>query len=247
LQLVAEKVETQEDVQRGIAMGYQYFQGYFFCRPQMAHARAIPANKLNYLRILQIANRPDIDIDELAAAIKQEASLIYRLLRYLNSPIFAFRSNVASIAHAISLLGGDAIRRWISLVSLAAMGEDKPRELVMVPLVRARFCELIAAATNLRPKASELFLMGLLSAIDAILDTPMSSVLEGLPVPDEIKDALLGQPGKFRDIYEIVSNYETGTWEPLLKALGRTRIKEESVPELFLKSLDWANQVISFA
>jgi EAL and modified HD-GYP domain-containing signal transduction protein len=89
--------------------------------------------------------------------------------------------------------------------------------------------------------------MGLLSAIDAILDTPMSSVLEGLPVPNEIKDALLGEPGKFRDVYEIVSNYETGTWEPLLQALGRTRVKEESVPELFLKSLDWANQVIGFA
>jgi len=247
LQLVAEKVETQEDIHRGLALGYQYFQGYFFCRPQMAEGRAIPANKLNYLRVLQIANRPDIDIEELAAAIKQEASLIYRLLRYLNSPVFAFRSNVASIPHAITLLGGDGIRRWISLVSLAAMSEDKPRELVMVPLVRARFCELIAASTNLRAKSGELFLMGLLSAIDAILDTPMSAVLEGIPVPVEIKEALLGQPGNFRDIYEIVSNYETGTWEPLLQALGRARVKEESIPELFLNSLDWANQVIGFA
>lgn len=247
LQLVAEKVETQADVERAKAMGYRYFQGYFFCRPQMAEGRAIPANKLNYLRILQIANRSDIDIDELATAIKQEASLIYRLLRYLNSPVFAFRTNVASIPHAITLLGETGVRRWISLVSLAAMGEDKSRELIMVPLVRARFCELIATATALRPKSGELFLMGLLSAIDAILDTPMSSVLEGLPVPNEIKEALLGQPGMFRDVYEIVSNYETGTWEPLLQALGRAHVKEESVPELFLNSLDWANQVISFA
>ena len=228
-------------------MGYQYFQGYFFCRPQMAQGRTIPAHNLNYLRILQIANRPDIDIEELAAAIKQEASLIYRLLRYLNSPIFAFRTNVGSIEHAITLIGERGIRRWISLVSLAAMGEDKPRELVMVPLVRARFCELIAATTDLRAKAGELFLMGLLSAVDAILDTPMSVVLDGLPVPHEIKAALLGRAGRFRDIYEIVSNYETGTWDPLLQALGRARVKEEFVPELFLKSLDWANRVISFA
>lgn len=247
MELIAEKVETPEDVQHGIAMGYRYFQGYFFCRPQMIEGRAIPAHKLNYLRILQIANESDLDIEELAAAIKQEASLVYRLLRYLNSPIFGFRTNVVSIAHAITLLGANGIRRWISLVSLAAMGEDKPRELVVVPLVRARFCELIAAISSLRARAGELFLMGLLSAIDAILDTPMSAVLAGIPVPNEIKDALLGHVGQFRDIYEIVSNYETGTWEPLLQAVDRARVKEELVPELFLKSLDWANQVISLA
>jgi EAL and modified HD-GYP domain-containing signal transduction protein len=247
VQLLAEKVETQEDVQRGIAMGYRYFQGYFFCRPQMVEGRAIPAHKLNYLRILQIANQPDMDIDELAAAIKQEASLVYRLLRYLNSPIFAFRTNVVSIAHAINLIGESGIRKWISMVSLAAMGEDKPRELVVVPLVRARFCELIATISNLRARAGELFLMGLLSAIDAILDSPMSKVLADIPVPNEIKEALLGREGQFRDIYEIVSNYETGTWESLHQAVGRARVKEELVPELFFKSLDWATQVVSFA
>ena len=247
VQLLAEKVETHEDIQRGIAMGYQYFQGYFFCRPEMAQGRAIPANKLNYLHILQIANRPDIDIEELAAAIKQEASLVYKLLRYLNSPIFAFRAKVASIAHAITLLGESTMRRWISLVSLAAMAENKPRELVVVPLVRARFCELIAAVSNLRARAGELFLMGLLSAVDAILDLPMNVVLDDIPIPNEIKEALLGHGGQFRDIYEIVSSYEAGKWEPLHQAVSRAQVNEELVPEIFFKSVDWANQVVSFA
>jgi c-di-GMP-related signal transduction protein len=247
VRLIAEKVETQEAFQCGISMGYGFFQGYFFCRPQMAERRSIPAHKLNYMRALEIANQPEIDIQELAEAIKQEASLIYRLLRYLNSPIFALRTSIDSIAHALTLLGERAIRKWVSLVSLSAMGEDKPAELVMVPLVRARFCELIAAITSLRARADELFLMGLLSGMDAILDTPMSALLSEIPVPDEIKDALLGKVGHFRDVYEIVSNYETGTWEPLLQAVGRVRVKEELVPELFLKSLDWANQVWSLA
>jgi c-di-GMP-related signal transduction protein len=247
VQLLAEKVETQEEVLRGMTMGYRYFQGYFFCRPEMEQGRSIPANKLNYLRILQMANRPDADIDELAGAIKQEASLVYRLLRYLNSPIFAFRTQVVSIAHAITLIGERGIRKWISMVSLAAMSEGKPRELVVVPLIRARFCELIAAISRLKARADELFLMGLLSTIDAILDRPMSTVLADMPVPDEIKEALLGQGGEFRDIYEIAANYETGTWEPLHKAVERARVKEDLVPELFMKSLDWANQLISFA
>jgi EAL and modified HD-GYP domain-containing signal transduction protein len=245
VQLVAEKVETQEAFQSGIAMGYRYFQGYFFCRPQMAERKAIPAQKLNYLRILQIANQPEIDIDKLAEAIKLEASLIYRLLRFMNSPIFGLRTNVGSIAHALALLGQQGIRKWISLASIAVMGEDKPAELVNVPLIRARFCELIGANSSLLAKAHELFLMGLLSAMDAILETPMTSVLEEVPVSTEIKEALLGKCGQYRDVFEIVSNYETGTWEPLLQAVGRTRVREELVPELFLKSLDWASEVMS--
>jgi EAL and modified HD-GYP domain-containing signal transduction protein len=245
VRLIAEKVETQEAFQKGMSMGYRYFQGHFFCQPQMAERRSIPAQKFNYLRILQIANQPDIDIEELAAAIKLEASLIYRLLRFLNSPVFGLRTNVGSISHALSLLGENGIRKWISLTSLAVMGEDKSTELVTVPLVRARFCELIAAITSLRARSHELFLMGLLSGMDAILDTPMSTLLDGMPVSDDIREALLDKGGQFRDVYEIVSNYETGAWAPMLEAVGRSRVSEEVVPELFLKSLDWANQVMS--
>ena len=127
------------------------------------------------------------------------------------------------------------------------MSEDKPVELVMIPLLRARFCELIATNSSLARKSHELFLMGLLSAMDAILETPMTTLLEGIPVSEAIKDALLGKDGQFRDVFEIVSNYETGTWEPLLQAVGRAQVKEELVPELFLKSLDWASEVVRSA
>jgi len=245
LVLIAEKVETREALQRATSMGYHYFQGYFFCRPQVAQRRAIPTQKLQYMRVMQIVNQPEVDLQHLARAIKQDASLTYRLLRYMNSPLFALRTTVTSVQHALALLGELAIRKWISLVSVSAMSEDKPAELVMLPLIRARFCELIALATILRYQAEELFLMGLLSAMDAILDMPMNALLGEIPVSDDIKFALLGGAGKFRDVYEIVLNYETGSWEPLLQALKRVRISEELLPQLFLQSLDWANQVSS--
>ena len=245
VRLIAEKVETREALRRATSLGYQYFQGYFFCRPQVAQRRTIPTQKLQYMRVMQIVNQPDVDLQRLAAAIKQDASLTYRLLRYMNSPLFALRTTVTSVQHALTLLGEFAIRKWISLVSVSAMSEDKPAELVILPLIRARFCELIALATVLRYKSEELFLMGLLSAMDAILDIPMNALLSEIPVCDEIKFALMGGAGKFRDVYEIVSNYETGTWEPLLEAVKRVHMNEEAIPELFLKSLDWANQVFS--
>jgi len=173
------------------------FQGYYFCRPEMAERHEIPAYKMNYLRILQIANQPELDGGKLAAAIRQEASLVYRLLRYLNSPAFTLRTKVDSIPHALTLLGERDTRKWISLVAVAEMGSDKPHELVLVPLPRARFCELLAEAGELRNRANDLFLMGLLSALDAIMDLPMSSVLADIPVQQEIKEALFGQAGRF--------------------------------------------------
>jgi c-di-GMP-related signal transduction protein len=247
VQLIAEKVETHEDFRRGIEMGYQFFQGYFFCRPQMAERREIPARKLNYLRILQMANKPALDREELSEAIKRETSLTYRLLRYLNSPTFALRANVDSIPKALNLLGDDGIRRWVSLVSVAAMGEDKPNELIMVPLLRARFCELLAPVTGLIHKAGNLFFMGLLSVMDAIMDMPLSTVLADIPVQDEIKGALLGQAGQLRDVLEIAINYETGTWEQLVEVTKRARVDEELVPDLFDQSLDWAKGVMNIA
>jgi c-di-GMP-related signal transduction protein len=244
VQLIAEKVETHEDVQRAIAMGYMYFQGYYFCRPQMSERHDIPAYKMNYLRILQIANQPEFDGAKLAEAIRQEASLAYRLLRYLNSPLFTLRVNVDSIPHALTLLGERDTRKWISMVAVAAMGGDKPHELVLVPLARARFCELLAEAGDLQSRADDLFLMGLLSAMDAIMDLPMSAVLAELPVQHEITDALLGQAGRFCSILEIAKNYEQGDWKQLSASANLARIPEEALPDLFVQALAWARQIL---
>ena len=144
LKLVAERVETYEVFERTLRWGYSLFQGYFFARPQMLTRHDVPAFKLNYLRVLQAANRPVMDIREISECIKAETSLSYRLLRYLNSPVFPLITEVKSIPHALSLLGERGVRKWISLVAIACMGDGKPFELITLPLIRARFCELLA-------------------------------------------------------------------------------------------------------
>jgi c-di-GMP-related signal transduction protein len=244
---IAEKAETQEDFRRGIKMGYQYFQGYFFCRPQMAERREVPACKLNYLRILQMANEPELDREALAEVIKRETSLTYRLLRYLNSPTFGLRANVDSIPQALTILGDDGARKWLALVAIVAMGDDKPNELLMVPLIRARFWELLAPITGLLQIAGNLFFMGLLSVMDVTMDMPLSEVLVDMPIQDEIKGALLGRGGQLRDVLEIAINYEAGRWDQLLNVTKRARVNEDVVPDLFEQSRDWAKQVASMA
>lgn len=243
--LVAEKVETREQFQRGLDMGYQFFQGYFFCRPEMVSRRRVPENKAVYLQLLRVATRPDPDLTDVGDLIKQEISLSYRLLRYLNSPLFGFRGEIHSIPHAVRLLGERAIQKWVSLVCVAAMGEDKPSELVRMPLVRARFCELLAESADMEPVAGDLFLLGLLSLLDSLLNMPLSEVLAGLPVDEEIKNALFGRPSRFRPIFDVALDYENGTWEQLAASAQTARIDESRIPELFARALEWSDSILS--
>ena len=149
IRMLAEKVETHEEYALGMQMGYTLFQGFFFCRPEMMHHRALPAFKMTYLELLRAATAPEFDIRKLASSISHEASLTFRLLRYLNSPVFGLRSEIRSVPHALSLLGERELRKWIAVVSIGVMAEGKPDELMTVPLVRGRFCELLAPIAGL--------------------------------------------------------------------------------------------------
>jgi EAL and modified HD-GYP domain-containing signal transduction protein len=246
--LIAEKVETHEQFQRGCQMGYEFFQGYFFCRPEMVSRHRVPENKAIYMQLLRVANRPEIDLTDIGDLIKQEISLSYRLLRYLNSPLFGFVGEIHSIPHAVRLLGEKAIQKWISLVCVAAMGEDRPGELVRMPLVRARFCELLAESVeDLEPVAGDCFLLGLLSLLDALLNMPMEDVLAGLPVDEEIKNALFGLPSRFRGVFETALDYEHGTWEQLEASAQAAGLDEQRIPQLFTEALTWSDKILSEA
>jgi EAL and modified HD-GYP domain-containing signal transduction protein len=207
----------------------------------------IPQNKLNYLRILQAVNRPEMNRHEVGERIKSEASLGYRLLRYLNSPAFPLIAQVNSIPHALSLLGERGVRRWVSLVAIACMGDNKPEELIMLPLIRAHFCESLAPLAGLGGSANDLFLLGLLSAVDAILDMKMQDVVHEITIAEEIRDALLGNHNKLRDIFDVAVKYEMGCWDALAADAKRLRIPENAIPELYVESVEWARSVLSGA
>jgi EAL and modified HD-GYP domain-containing signal transduction protein len=243
--LIAEKVETYQEFQRAADLGYSYFQGYFFSRPEMLRHHDIPGYKLNYLRVLQAVNQPEINLRDVSDRIKSEASMSYRLLRYLNSPAFPLVTEVHSIPHALSLLGERGIRKWVSLVAIACMGDEKPAELVALPLMRARFCELLAPHVDMREAANDLFLLGLLSAMEAILDMKLEEILKEIAVHQEIHDALLGTKNKLRAVYDLVLHYETGTWEQFEADAALLHVSEEIIPGLFMESVDWARGVLA--
>ena len=218
MQLLAEKVETQAELNEARSLGYTFFQGYFFCKPAMLNAREIPGNKLHYLRLLAAVSPAGFSHEVVEDLLKSDPSLVYKLLRYLNSPLLGLRGEIHDVREAISLLGDNEFRRWISILAIVAMASDKPPELIRTALTRAFFCEAMANHAGISSQASELFLMGLLSVTDAILDRPIEEVLSNLPVSPQIRTALCGGPNQLRNIYDILLAYERADWPALAAA-----------------------------
>jgi EAL and modified HD-GYP domain-containing signal transduction protein len=240
--MLAEKVETQEEFRETLRDGFHYFQGFFFRRPELMKARDIPACQLNYLRMLAMVSRPTLDLKEIERAIKGEASVCYRLLRYLNSPVFAFHNNIHSVRHALGMLGEREIRRWVRLVATLSAGKGKSSELVFSALIRARFCELLSP--RLGAGDSDLFLIGLLSLMDVIMQIPMAQILESVPVDQESKAALLGS-GPLYPIYRLMLAQEAGAWEDAANISALLGLPSGEVAEAYFNAVVWARGLSS--
>ncbi|MGA7559067.1 MAG: HDOD domain-containing protein [Terriglobales bacterium] len=240
--MLAEKVETPLEFQQTRDMGFAYFQGYFFCRPELVMGREVPASRLHYMRLLEMVSRRELDMRELETMLKQEASISYRLLRYLNSPVFGFALEIKSIRHAIAVLGERELRRWIRLVVTVGAAEQACSELVLMGLARGRFCELLSDRIG---SNSDLFLMGLLSIMDAIFEVSMDVLLKQLPVEHETKAALLGQISSLRPIYQLMLAQESGEWERSSELAKQLHLKDEEVASTWFQALQWAQEATS--
>ena len=238
--MLAEKLETPHEFYQARNMGFTYFQGYFFCKPELVVGREVPANRMRHLRLLEMVSRAEIDLRELEALLKQEASIAYRLLRYLNSPLFGFALEIKSLRHAMAILGERELRRWIRLVVTVGAAEQGCSELVLMGLTRARFCELLS--TRLQT-SNDLFLMGLLSVMDAILQVDMATVLGQLPVDHEIKTVLLGQASSLRPLYQLMLAQESGEWAKSSELAQQLKLTDEEVGNTWWHAMTWAQEI----
>jgi EAL and modified HD-GYP domain-containing signal transduction protein len=245
--MLAEKVETREEFREAAKLGYEYFQGYFFCKPELVSGWDIPAYKLNYLCLLREVHKEEPDFLEVERIVKLESSLCYKLLRFLNSVAFYFKQEINSIRHALLLLGVNELRKWVSLVALAGLGNDKPEILVVNSIVRARFCENLAPALKLQNRALDLFLLGLLSLMDAILERPMKDILNEVPVSEDIRVALLEGNNTFGSIRDLMLAYEKGEWQKAMEAAASLKLPEPAVAEAHLDAVSWGLEMFKLA
>jgi c-di-GMP-related signal transduction protein len=239
--MLAEKVESREEFIAVRDQGFVYFQGYFLHRPEIVSARDLPANRINYLRMLEAVSHPDLDLPALEKLVKSEAAICYRLLRYLNSPLFAFKREIHSVRHALAILGESEVRRWVRLVATVGAGQDKSSDLVLCALVRARFGELLSA--HVEPGESDLFLLGLLSLIDAMLDMPMAEVLNKIPLDRSTKDVLLSRPSPLRPVFQLILAHESGEWEAAQELATGLRLDPDAAASSYWLAQQWAREV----
>jgi c-di-GMP-related signal transduction protein len=239
--MLAEKVETREEFNACRKAGFFYLQGYFFRRPELLHAREIPKNQINYLRLLQAISRDEIEANEIEDIIKAEASLCYRLLRYLNSGAFGLASGFHSVRHALAILG----EREIRPLGAPGRGENKPSDLILSALVRARYCELLGP--EIPHGESDLFLAGLLSMMDAILEVPMGVVLEGLNPDRETRAVLLGQRSSLEQVCQLMLCQEAADWPKLSVLCAQLKLSESLATESHWQAIEWARAMTTGA
>ncbi|MGB2823459.1 MAG: HDOD domain-containing protein [Phycisphaerae bacterium] len=238
---LADNVDGAESFDDASKRGYRYFQGDFFRQPAVKPGKEIPANKVRYLQLLEEVNKPELPLDELDALIKQDVTMTFRLLRFINSAWFGLRTAITSIRHALVLLGPREVRKWASMLVVGALGDDKPDELFRRCLIRARMAEQVAPRVGMKRRAPELFLMGMFSLVDALTDIPLARVLKGLPLSKDITLALLAQSGQFAPVYKLVASYEQGQWSAFSQAAEASGLDESDAPALFIAAREWAD------
>jgi EAL and modified HD-GYP domain-containing signal transduction protein len=246
--LLAEKVETKEDYEQALALGCQYVQGYFFCRPEMMTGKSLVGAEATYRQFQNELAKPQLDLAALERVIKQDVSLTYNLFRYLNSVTPGARHNLASVQDALARLGERSLRKWGSLVTLTSAYSKKPSELMLTSLVRANFCESIAVRQNLPQHRLDMFLIGLLSSVDAALNTPMAQILEQTCVSDAVRTVLLNDPAAPRDLtrmYALALACERGAWGTVVKASAGLRLTQGDIATVYYDALTCANKCMA--
>lgn len=243
--LLADKLETREDAQSGKDAGYTLSQGFFYREPQIVVRRDIPRFKQNYLLFLQELRKPDLDMQKIGRLIESEVSLSVRLLKYMNSCAFGLQREVTSIGQALVYLGEGPLRRWGSLVAIAGLGDDRPRELVVTTLIRARFCELLGDQAGMPP--GQPFMVGLVSSLDALLGRPHEEVLAEIGVGEEILHAIEGDESNLGRLLAAVSAYERGDWPGAAESLSSVFRKAHelmTVPAHYREAVGWARTLM---
>ncbi|MGI6656505.1 MAG: EAL and HDOD domain-containing protein [Desulfobulbus sp.] len=241
LRLLAEKVETHEEFRLATSLGFHYFQGYFFSRPEMLKYRRLDTAKVVLLNLLIEICRPEIDLERIERIIAPDASLSYKLLRYINSVYYSLISEVVSIRHALTYLGISGVRQFISLVATTEMTTGKPSELMRLAMVRAELCHSLALFRMERNEASQLFLLGLFSLLDAMLDMPMHEVTASLPLSSALKSGLNEEDGPFFPYLQAVLLYERGEFQACTTILTQLDISPEYMIQSYINALSRAN------
>ena len=237
IKLLAERVESQEKFEQCKNLGFDYFQGFFFCKPQVVIGKRVEGNRMIVLKLISELQNPEVSMDELESLIGHDATLAYHLLRYMNSAFYALRIEIESIKHALTLLGTDEVRKWASLMLMLRLSDKKPKELMLTGMMRAKMAEILAEAKP-NANADQYFAVGLFSILDALLDMSLQEVLDTLPLTEEMTSALTSHDGDMGVMLRNIKLYEQGNWDELMHLIDHSAYQKA-----YLQAIKWASEL----
>jgi len=244
VRFVATGVDSVEDFQEAKDAGFHMFQGYYFNQPvEDRKTKELSPLKVNYFRLLKLSSTEDyMNFKEISDIIASDVALSYKLLRILNSAAVGLR-NVSSIASAVAYMGEESLKKWIAVLALRGIAEDKPLELVRMSLIRAHFGELLAPGFHIKRNPQQVFMVGMLSLLHIALEMTKEQLLEEIPVADDIRASLLTRTGIYSDLLRFYENYEYANWESVSQFVEENKLDPTIVNDAYIAAVKWYNDL----
>ena len=243
VKLIADQVNTHEDFHICKGVGFDYFQGYFFSKPEAVSHQQLPTSKLTLVELMGASSSATFDLEGINRVIEQDVGLSYMLLRFINNPTINKRYKITSLRHALNYMGEVEIKKFIALLALTNLSDDKPLELIHLSLVRAKFCDLVGVEKNLGSNPPTAFLVGLFSMLDALLDRDMQTLVEKLPLVEDVKLALCGAQNDLSVYLMLAKAFESGNWLKVIRISKVLEIDQKLLHSLFNEAVLWGNGV----
>lgn len=247
--LLAEKVEDKNSFRQCLDLGFDLFQGFFFSKPEILPGEKLSSSQINRFQIMRVITKPDFEISELTKAINLDVSISYRLLKFINSAAFGVSNKIKSIQQAIALLGQQKLIGWLRVIILSDMSNSSAgNELIFRSIKRAKFLEFISRKSSNSPYPAEtMFMVGLLSLLDALLNKPMSELLTKLPLEEGVVQSICCGQGTASRWLKLVEGIEKAEWDEVALILEEQKLDPDTVARNLHAAIQWAHEATALA
>ncbi|WP_456295925.1 HDOD domain-containing protein [Vibrio sp. AK197] len=244
IKFLAEKVETYEEFEHAKNAGFDYFQGYFFSKPEVLQTKTLSPALHTVVQLCKEISKADLDFAAIEQIISQDVSLSYKLLSTANSSPLV-NSKIRSFKQAVVYLGEEKLRKFVALLAIASTQESKPSHLYALSIQRARFCELVYQQFDC--DASSAFLTGLFSLLDSLLDQPLEHILTSMPVDDDVKRALIDNQGMLGQVLKLIKAYELAHWQEVSTISQALDLDEKHLCDCYIASVKWTTGLVAMS
>ena len=244
LSIIATEINTFESFRSSHITGVSLFEGPFYRLPITAGQSEVSPLKANLIRLLNIVRDENFEFNVVSDIVQRDTALTISLMRLINSPYIGLSQKVKTINHAVTILGQDEVRKWVTMSVSRLLGTDKPNEVTKLSLIRAKYAENLAPLFNMKQDSQGLFLMGLFSVLDIILEVSMQKAFESVKVSDEIFECLVEGTGSYFKVLDFMRRYEAADWPSVSHAMVLYDISLEDVYRAYIDAISWYSDLI---